>query len=37
MLVVEIAELIGVNLREQAIVGYANNEQQSNNIQQSFG
>lgn len=37
MLVVEIAELIGVNLREQGIINYANSEQQSNNIQQSFG
>lgn len=37
MLVVEIAELIGVNLREQAIADYGNTEKQSNNIQQSFG
>lgn len=37
MLVVEIAELIGVNLRDQLIQGFGKNEQLSNNIQQSFG
>jgi hypothetical protein len=35
-LVIEIGEMIGVNLRDQVVQAFASNEQQSNNLQQSF-
>ena len=35
-LVIEIGEMIGVNLRDQVVQVFGSNEQQSNNLQQSF-
>ena len=35
-LVIEIGEMIGVNLRDQFVQAFGSNEQQSNNLQQSF-
>jgi|9_EtaG_2_1085328.scaffolds.fasta_scaffold62931_1 hypothetical protein len=35
-LVIEIGDMIGVNLRDQVVQAFASNEQQSNNLQQSF-